>query len=72
MQEEPNANLHPVFSLQELMETLSKPRRILLMIKAGEPVDQMLDQLIPLLEPGDIVMDGGTPSLQIHAAVQNG
>lgn len=59
MQEEPNANLHPVFSLQELMETLSKPRRILLMIKAGEPVDQMLDQLIPLLEPGDIVMDGG-------------
>lgn len=59
MEEEPNARLHPVFSLTELMETLKKPRRVLLMIKAGDPVDQMLDQLIPLMEPGDMVLDGG-------------
>ncbi|MEW8507957.1 MAG: NADP-dependent phosphogluconate dehydrogenase [Candidatus Thiodiazotropha sp.] len=38
---------------------LERPRRILLMIKAGDPVDQVIDRLIPLLEPGDIIMDGG-------------
>ncbi|PVV23638.1 MAG: phosphogluconate dehydrogenase (NADP(+)-dependent, decarboxylating) [gamma proteobacterium symbiont of Ctena orbiculata] len=38
---------------------LERPRRILLMIKAGDPVDQVIEQLIPLLEPGDIIMDGG-------------
>ncbi|MCU7935742.1 MAG: NADP-dependent phosphogluconate dehydrogenase [Candidatus Thiodiazotropha sp. (ex Dulcina madagascariensis)] len=38
---------------------LERPRRILLMIKAGDPVDQVIEQLLPLLEPGDIVMDGG-------------
>jgi 6-phosphogluconate dehydrogenase len=38
---------------------LQRPRRILLMIKAGNPVDQVIEQLIPYLEPGDIVMDGG-------------
>lgn len=59
MAEEPNENLHPVYSLSELMEVLEKPRRILLMIKAGDPVDQMIDQLIPMLDPGDIILDGG-------------
>ena len=59
MAEEPNENLHPVYSLSELMEVLEKPRRILLMIKAGEPVDQMIDQLIPMLDAGDIILDGG-------------
>ncbi|MGD8912856.1 MAG: NADP-dependent phosphogluconate dehydrogenase [Candidatus Thiodiazotropha sp.] len=38
---------------------LQRPRRILLMIKAGNPVDQVIEQLIPFLESGDIVMDGG-------------
>ncbi|MBV2108513.1 MAG: NADP-dependent phosphogluconate dehydrogenase, partial [Candidatus Thiodiazotropha sp. (ex Ctena orbiculata)] len=38
---------------------LERPRRILLMIKAGDPVDQVIERLIPLLEPGDIIMDGG-------------
>ena len=59
MEEEPNKNLHPVYSLSELMDVLEKPRRILLMIKAGDPVDQMIDQLIPMLDPGDIILDGG-------------
>ena len=45
--------------LSEFVETLARPRRILLMIKAGDPVDQMLKKLAPLLEPGDIVIDGG-------------
>ncbi len=45
--------------LSEFIGLLERPRRILLMIKAGNPVDQVLEQLQPLLEPGDIVMDGG-------------
>ncbi|MBL4711887.1 MAG: decarboxylating NADP(+)-dependent phosphogluconate dehydrogenase [Gammaproteobacteria bacterium] len=46
-------------SLEELVGSLSKPRKIMLMVKAGEVVDAMINQLIPLLEPGDILIDGG-------------
>ncbi|MEW7993250.1 MAG: NADP-dependent phosphogluconate dehydrogenase [Candidatus Thiodiazotropha endolucinida] len=45
--------------MARFIDLLERPRRILLMIRAGEPVDQVIEQLIPLLEPGDIVMDGG-------------
>ncbi len=43
----------------ELVAALERPRRILIMIKAGDPVDQTLAAILPLLEPGDIVIDGG-------------
>lgn len=46
-------------SLQELVDSLQRPRKIMMMIKAGKPVDIVLGQLQPLLEPGDIVIDGG-------------
>ena len=46
-------------SLQELVDSLEKPRRVLIMVKAGAPVDSVIDQLVPLLEPGDIVIDAG-------------
>ncbi|KNC19143.1 6-phosphogluconate dehydrogenase [Arthrobacter sp. RIT-PI-e] len=46
-------------SLQELVDSLEKPRRVLIMVKAGAPVDSVIEQLAPLLEPGDIVIDGG-------------
>ncbi|MBX2798319.1 MAG: NADP-dependent phosphogluconate dehydrogenase [Myxococcales bacterium] len=46
-------------SLQELVRELPRPRRILMMIKAGAPVDSVLEQLEPLLSPGDVVIDGG-------------
>ncbi len=46
-------------SLQELVDSLERPRRILMMIKAGRPVDIVLGHLAPLLAPGDIVIDGG-------------
>jgi 6-phosphogluconate dehydrogenase len=45
--------------LKEFVLSLEKPRRMLMMIKAGDPVDQMLERLAPLLEAGDIVIDGG-------------
>ena len=46
-------------SLAELVGALEKPRRILMMIMAGKPVDSVLEQLKPILEKGDIVIDGG-------------
>lgn len=46
-------------SLAELVEMLEKPRRILMMVPAGSPVDAVISQLKPLLEAGDILIDGG-------------
>ncbi len=46
-------------TLEELTAALKRPRRIMLMIKAGAPVDEMLDKLLPHLEAGDVVIDGG-------------
>ena len=46
-------------SLEELVSHLKKPRRIMLLVKAGKPVDEFIDNLVPLLEPGDIIIDGG-------------
>ena len=46
-------------TLAEFAAAVSRPRRILLMIKAGTPIDEMLDKLVPLLAPDDIVIDGG-------------
>jgi 6-phosphogluconate dehydrogenase len=46
-------------SLPELAEALKRPRRVMLMVKAGETVDRMLDALVPLLDRGDILIDGG-------------
>ncbi len=46
-------------SIEELTKTLKRPRRVMLMVKAGETVDEMIDHLTPHLEKGDIVIDGG-------------
>jgi 6-phosphogluconate dehydrogenase len=46
-------------SIEELVKLLKRPRRVMLMVKAGNPVDEFLAQLIPHLEPGDIIIDGG-------------
>jgi len=46
-------------TVQELVATLERPRRIILLVKAGSPVDDMINQLTPLLDPGDIIIDGG-------------
>ena len=59
MEEHPHKNLFPFYSLDEFVNSLEHPRKVMLMIQAGAPVDAVIDQLIPLLEQGDIVMDGG-------------
>ena len=51
--------LIPAVTLEEMVANLARPRRILLMVQAGGPVDAVLDALVPLLNEGDIVMDGG-------------
>ena len=51
--------LLPCATLAELVAALSRPRRILLMVQAGAPVDAVLAQLQPLLDPGDAILDGG-------------
>jgi 6-phosphogluconate dehydrogenase len=45
--------------LAEFTASLSLPRKIILMVRAGDPVDHLIEQLLPYLEPGDIIMDGG-------------
>ena len=52
-------NIIGTYSLEELVANLKKPRRVMMMVKAGAAVDQLIDQLIPLLEKGDILIDGG-------------
>jgi len=46
-------------SLDELVKGLKRPRKIMMMVKAGKAVDDLIDQLLPLLEPGDVLIDGG-------------
>ena len=46
-------------SLEELVHTLQRPRRVMLMVQVGKPVDEFIEHLVPLLEPGDIIIDGG-------------
>jgi 6-phosphogluconate dehydrogenase len=46
-------------SIEELVASLKRPRRVMLMVKAGDTVDQMIDAIVPHLEKGDIIIDGG-------------
>ena len=46
-------------SIPEMVAQLKRPRRVMMLVKAGKPVDEFIDQLLPHLEPGDIIIDGG-------------
>ena len=46
-------------TVKDLVATLKRPRKVMIMVKAGAPVDAVLDEVAPLLEPGDILIDGG-------------
>ncbi len=47
------------YSVEQLVASLSQPRKVMLMVKAGPAVDSLIEQLIPLLSPGDVIIDGG-------------
>ena len=55
----PHSGVHGFYDLQEFLHSLTKPCRVFLMIKAGKPVDTVIEQIIPYLSKGDIIMDGG-------------
>ena len=52
-------NIYGAHSLEDFVSSLKTPRKVFLMVKAGQAVDAFIDQLIPVLEPGDIIIDGG-------------
>ena len=59
LQERPHEKITGYFELKDFLASLKRPRKVMLMIMAGDPVDRMLDQLLPLLDTGDIIIDGG-------------
>lgn len=52
-------NIKAAYSLEEFVNSLERPRNILIMIRSGEPVDQTIESLIPLLDKDDLIIDGG-------------
>ncbi|WP_206167008.1 NADP-dependent phosphogluconate dehydrogenase [Mammaliicoccus sciuri] len=59
VEESQGKNIHSNYSIEEFVDSLEKPRKILLMVKAGEATDKTIDSLLPLLDKGDILIDGG-------------
>eukprot|EP00887_Chlorella_sp_A99_P000722 scaffold5.g722.t1 len=53
------ARLHGFHDLKDFVQSLERPRRIIILVKAGKPVDSTIEQLTAYLEPGDIIIDGG-------------
>lgn len=60
----PDRKLVPTYTLEEFVASLETPRRILMMVKAGEPTDATIAALKPLLDKGDILIDGGNTPFQ--------
>jgi len=56
--------LIPAYSLEEFVGSLTRPRKVMLMVKAGEAVDDFIKKLLPLLDPGDLLLDGGNSFFQ--------
>ncbi|MFA5468550.1 MAG: NAD(P)-binding domain-containing protein, partial [Sphaerochaetaceae bacterium] len=54
-----HTNIFPAYSIKELIDCLASPRKVMLMVKAGEVVDKFIGQLLPYLEAGDVIIDGG-------------
>ncbi|MCX8731148.1 NADP-dependent phosphogluconate dehydrogenase [Gilliamella sp. B2969] len=59
MAEHPDKQLVPHFTIEDFVASLEKPRRILIMVQAGKGTDAVIDELRPLLDKGDIIIDGG-------------
>ena len=52
-------NIQPARTMEEFVGLLKRPRKAMIMVKAGAPVDAVIGQLAPLLEKGDVIIDGG-------------
>lgn len=56
--------IYPAYSLEEFIDLLRSPKKVMLMVKAGKPVESFLELLFPLLEAGDLILDGGNSHFQ--------
>src|SRR4029078_2498267 len=57
-------NVIGAHSIEEMLQGLKRPRRVMMLVKAGAPVDEFIEQLLPHLDPGDIIIDGGNSLFQ--------
>ncbi|MGP6140027.1 NADP-dependent phosphogluconate dehydrogenase [Jeotgalibaca sp. A127] len=64
IKENPDKNLVPTYTIEEFVDSLEKPRRILLMVKAGAATDKTIQSLLPHLDKGDVLIDGGNTFYQ--------
>ena len=63
----PGKNLVPTKTLEEFVQSLERPRKLMIMVKAGAAVDGVIDGLVPLLDQGDLIIDGGMSVKMIYA-----
>ncbi|MBA7483776.1 6-phosphogluconate dehydrogenase, NADP(+)-dependent, decarboxylating [subsurface metagenome] len=54
-----NKNIVPAYEVKDFIDSLAKPRKVMIMVKAGKPVDMVIKQILPYLEEGDLIIDGG-------------
>lgn len=52
-------SIEPFYTIEQFVASLTKPRRVMIMVKAGKPVDLVIDELLAVMDEGDIIMDGG-------------
>lgn len=64
IEEHPDKKLVPTYDVEEFVNSLETPRRILLMVQAGEPTDKTIQALLPYLSQGDVLIDGGNTFFQ--------
>ncbi len=55
-------------SIEEFVKAVKRPRKLMMLVKAGPAVDALIEALIPLCDPGDIIIDGGNTLLRRHRA----
>lgn len=52
-------NIIPAYEVKDFINSLSRPRKVMIMVKAGKPVDMVIEQILPFMEKGDLIIDGG-------------
>ena len=61
-------NIEGFTDIKAFVDSIAIPRKIMMMVRAGSPVDELMDQLFPLLSPGDILIDGGNSKIPTAAS----